>query len=137
MKKTIAIALAALTVCLAPVGASAHHGQRLGQGVCSGIQTLFHHGNACRACAHADTDGNGICDNCGNDWSCPHFDENGDGICDNCGRTWGYVDADGDGVCDNWGSGNGTGSGNGNGTGAVAGSGGHHGGGHHGGRHHG
>lgn len=118
MKKTIAVALAALTVCLAPVGASAHHGQRLGQGVCSGIQTLFHHGNACRACAHADADG--------------------DGICDNCGRAWGYVDADGDGVCDNWGTGSGNGAGNGTGTGAGNGNGAGTGSrGHHGGRHHG
>lgn len=60
--------------------------------------------------------------------ACPGYaDTDGDGVCDNCdnaqGSCLGYVDGNGDGVCDNYGSGcyrSGHGHGNG------------HGGGHHG-----
>ncbi len=141
MKKSLAIVLALLTICVFPLSASAHHGRRVSQGVCGGIQNAFHHGTSCRACRHADANGDGICDNCNTGWSCPHADADGDGICDSCGNTCGYVDADGNGICDNWGSGTGNGTGAGTGSGSASGSGnswggGHHGGGHHGGRHH-
>lgn len=167
MKKAIAIALAALTVCLAPVGASAHHGQRLGQGVCAGIQSGFRHGAACHknltdlattvfACVpptdengtghcHVDGDGDYLCDDCGKKFYCNHADADGNGICDNCGNDWTcpHFDENGDGLCDmcnhSWSAGTGNGNGNGAGAGNGNGSGwgGHHSGGHHGGRHHG
>lgn len=50
-------------------------------------------------CVYADTDGDGVCDNCG--------------TYHRCGTAGGgnFVDADGDGICDNYGSGQGCGRG--------------------------
>lgn len=66
---------------------------------------------------HVDADGNGKCDNCGENMpetppECTeHVDANGDGKCDNCGEDMPetppecteHVDANGDGKCDNCG----------------------------------
>ena len=63
-----------------------------------------------RGCYFVDTDGDGICDNCG---TCAYADVDGDGACYVCGVNHGdclagegtaFADADGDGICDNCGA---------------------------------
>lgn len=78
MKKRM-IALAAALMLTATVGtvtAAAHgHGGHWGNGV----------GNCASVC-YQDTDGDGICDNCGSAGCRRYFaDADHDGICDNCG----------------------------------------------------
>ncbi|MBQ8584051.1 MAG: polysaccharide deacetylase family protein [Clostridia bacterium] len=61
-------------------------------------------------CIHADSDGDGFCDECEREYhdqtTCVHKDEDGDGVCDKCEAeyhdqtTCVHKDADGDGVCD-------------------------------------
>ncbi len=113
------------------------------QNLTNETQDGIYNGNG-TSCPHTDTDGNGICDNCGASsgiCSKGYVDANGDGICDNCSSPagvcgGGYVDANGDGICDNYGTqaGNGDGGGyhhgGGNGYGAGSGHGGRHRGGH-------
>jgi len=60
-----------------------------------------------RGCYFADTDGDGICDNCGAYHPC--------GIA-GTGRGGNFVDADGDGSCDHYVTGQSRGNGRGNGT---------------------
>ncbi len=133
MKKSLALVLAVLMAAALPLSASAHG--HVSQGVCGGIRSAFRqcvdswrsHHNSSASCHHADPNGDGLCDSCGNGWSCPHADADGDGLCDTCGNSCGNHWSGGN-------DGNGVGNGNGNGNGSGWG-GGHHGGGHHGGRH--
>ena len=98
-KRMIALAAALmLTATIGTVTAAAY-----GRGNHGGNGT----GNRAAVC-YQDTDGDGICDNCGTNGCGGNFvDEDGDGICDNrgtngCGGN--FVDEDGDGICDNRGT---------------------------------
>lgn len=87
------------------------------------VQQTVSYTCATPGCAYTDTDGNGICDNCGLNLHCGSgwVDANGDGYCDNCGQVTNCVngnhygqstgcggacvDTNGDGYCDNCGQG--------------------------------
>ena len=71
-------------------------------------------GNGGDICTHVDTDNDGKCEFCGEQFkplTCEHTDTDGDGNCDDCGEglpvppSCNHSDADGDGNCDDCGEG--------------------------------
>ena len=60
---------------------------------------------SCGTCAHTDSDGDGKCDECDENYCAFHVDEDRDGICDreDCGSVVAcasHIDVNNDGVCD-------------------------------------
>ena len=60
---------------------------------------------SCGACAHTDSDGDGKCDECDENYCASHIDEDRNGVCDRegCGSVVAcasHIDLNNDGICD-------------------------------------